>query len=67
MQASRIGAFGLLTPYSVPGIDFKKYLFIYLAALVLVVTHESSVVTCEALVEACGIQFPDLGWNPGLL
>lgn len=39
MQASRIGAFGLLTPYSVPGIDFLKCLFIYLAALVLVVTH----------------------------
>ena len=39
MQASRIGAFGLLTLYSVPGIDFLKCLFIYLAALVLVVTH----------------------------
>ena len=39
MQASRTGAFGLFTPHCVPGIDFLEYLFIYLAALVLVVTH----------------------------
>ena len=26
----------------------------------------SLVVACELLVAACGIQFPDRGWNPGL-
>ena len=53
------------------------YLFIWLCQ-VLVAAHRSSilvtfftagsiVVACELLVVACGIEFPDQGWTPGLL
>ena len=55
----------------------KKNLLIYLVVLVFVVSHRIFdlrsgmqgvlVVTCEFLVVACGIQFPDLGLNLGPL
>ena len=44
------------------------YLFVCLAALVFAVAHRLFlVVACKLLVGACGIWFPDQGWNLGPL